>query len=46
VGFVATFRVKYFENCKPIASSEASLDPIAARRLWQISAELTGLPSS
>ena len=34
---------KYFEKCKPIESSPASYDEDAARRLWQVSAELTGL---
>jgi NAD(P)-dependent dehydrogenase (short-subunit alcohol dehydrogenase family) len=34
---------KYFEKCKPIGSSPISYDKDAARRLWQVSAELTGL---
>jgi hypothetical protein len=34
---------KYFEKCKPIESSQVSYDKDAARRLWQVSAELTGL---
>lgn len=34
---------KYFEKCAPIASSPASYDEAAAKRLWQISAELTGV---
>jgi NAD(P)-dependent dehydrogenase (short-subunit alcohol dehydrogenase family) len=36
---------KYFEKCKPIGSSPISYDKDAARRLWQVSAELTGLSS-
>ena len=34
---------KYFENQKAVESSEASYDEAVARRLWQVSAELTGL---
>ena len=34
---------KYFEKCKPIESSPVSYDKDAARRLWHVSAELTGL---
>ena len=34
---------KYFEKCKPIESSPVSYDKDAARRLWLVSAELTGL---
>ncbi len=33
---------KYFEKMKTIKSSPASYDSAAARRLWQVSAELTG----
>jgi retinol dehydrogenase 14 len=33
----------YFGNQKPIRSSAASYDPVAAARLWQISEQLTGL---
>ena len=36
---------RYFEKSRPAASSRASLDPAAARRLWQLSAEMTGLPA-
>lgn len=35
---------KYFVDCKPVPSSAASYDEAAARRLWQISAEMVGLP--
>jgi NAD(P)-dependent dehydrogenase (short-subunit alcohol dehydrogenase family) len=34
---------KYFEDMKEVPSSPASLDVEAARRLWDVSAELTGL---
>ncbi len=34
---------KYFERCKPIESSPVSYDEETARRLWQISAQMTGL---
>jgi NAD(P)-dependent dehydrogenase (short-subunit alcohol dehydrogenase family) len=39
---------RYFANRKPKASNKASYDTAAAARLWQVSAELTGLahPSS
>jgi retinol dehydrogenase 12 len=40
---VANVSGKYFENCKPIESSPVSCDKDAAQRLWQVSAELTGL---
>ena len=33
---------KYFEKCKETRSSPASYDEVAARRLWEISAEMTG----
>lgn len=33
----------YFADCKPRKSSERSRDAEAARRLWQVSARLTGL---
>jgi retinol dehydrogenase-12 len=36
---------KYFEKKKAVPSSEASYDEDAARRLWQATAELTGLPA-
>ena len=34
---------RYFANRKPTTSSKASYDTAAAARLWQISADLTGL---
>lgn len=34
---------KYFDKRRAVASSEVSYDPGAARRLWEISAGLTGL---
>ena len=37
---------KYFVNQGAVHSSKASYDKTAARRLWQVSAELTGLPVS
>lgn len=37
---------KYFVNQGAVHSSKASYDKTAARRLWQVSAELTGLPLS
>jgi retinol dehydrogenase 12 len=36
---------KYFERNQPIASSQASYDEAAARRLWEVSERLTGLRS-
>jgi hypothetical protein len=36
---------QYFVKGKAVRSSEASRDRAAAARLWQISAELTGLPA-
>jgi hypothetical protein len=33
---------RYFHRCKEAVSSEASRDEAAARKLWQVSAELTG----
>ena len=35
---------KYFVNRKSVPSSKASYDRTAARRLWEVSAKLTGLP--
>ena len=32
---------KYFVDCKPVRSSDASYDELAARKLWQVSEELT-----
>jgi NAD(P)-dependent dehydrogenase (short-subunit alcohol dehydrogenase family) len=34
---------KYFEKCKPVASSLASYDREAAQRLWRVSEKLTGV---
>jgi len=34
---------KYFDKSKPVRSSAASYDNAAAARLWQISAQMTGL---
>jgi retinol dehydrogenase 14 len=36
----------YFVNRKPKRSSKASYDQAAAARLWQVSAELVGLPAA
>ena len=33
---------KYYVDCRPQASSRASYDQDAARRLWEVSQELTG----
>jgi NAD(P)-dependent dehydrogenase (short-subunit alcohol dehydrogenase family) len=32
---------KYFDKCKSVSSSKQSYDPEAARRLWQVSEEMT-----
>ena len=37
---------RYYTNRKPKTSSKASYDTAAATRLWQASADLTGLPAS
>jgi len=37
---------RYFVNRKPKRSSKASYDQAAAARLWQVSAELVGLPGA
>ena len=34
---------KYFQDCRPINSAPRSYDREAARRLWQVSVELTGV---
>jgi NAD(P)-dependent dehydrogenase (short-subunit alcohol dehydrogenase family) len=34
---------QYFARCRPVRSSRESYDQEAQRRLWQVSAELTGL---
>lgn len=36
----------YFDRCKPVKPSSAALDDDAARRLWEISEQLTGLAAS
>jgi NAD(P)-dependent dehydrogenase (short-subunit alcohol dehydrogenase family) len=36
---------RYFVNCKPVSTSAAGYDVDAARRLWEVSAELTGAPA-
>jgi len=33
----------YYDDCKAVASSAASRDGMAATRLWEVSAEMTGL---
>ncbi|WIG57891.1 MAG: hypothetical protein OJF49_000636 [Ktedonobacterales bacterium] len=40
---VAIVSGQYFVDCKPAQSSPASYDQDAARRLWEISEQLTGL---
>jgi hypothetical protein len=35
---------RYFVDSAPKASSRRSYDELVARRLWEVSAELTGLP--
>lgn len=42
---VAGITGQYFVDCQPVPSSPASYDEEAARRLWQASADLVGLPS-
>jgi hypothetical protein len=37
---------KYFDSCRPIPSSPITYDLDVAVRLWQVSQELTGAPSS
>ncbi len=37
---------QYFVRCKPARSSPASYDEPAQRRLWEISAQMTGLPET
>ncbi len=34
---------EYFDKCRPVRSSEVSYDVASQERLWEISAELTGL---
>jgi retinol dehydrogenase 14 len=45
-GEVEGFSGKYFDKQKPKQSSKASYDTTLAQRLWQVSAELTGLESA
>ena len=33
---------KYYADCRPLASSKASYDADVAKRLWEVSQELTG----
>jgi retinol dehydrogenase-12 len=40
---VAEVSGRYFEKCAPAESSALSRDPAAAERLWQLSAQLSGL---
>ena len=35
--------VEYFSNCKEARSSQASYDEEAARRLWDISTQMSGV---
>jgi retinol dehydrogenase 14 len=37
---------RYFVNCKPKTSSKASYDATTAARLWQASADLTGMTAT
>jgi len=37
---------QYFANRKPKKSSTSSYDSAAARQLWQVSADLVGLPAA
>ncbi len=40
---VAAVSGKYFDKCKPVASSKASYDEAAQERLWEMSLKQTGL---
>jgi len=40
---VAEVSGRYFEKCAPAQSSAPSRDPAAAKRLWRLSAQLSGL---
>lgn len=42
---VAGVSGRYFSNCKAVRSSPVSYNEAAAERLWQISAELAGVPA-
>jgi NAD(P)-dependent dehydrogenase (short-subunit alcohol dehydrogenase family) len=37
---------QYFYKCQPFRSSRATYDEAAARRLWEVSAAMTGLPAA
>jgi NAD(P)-dependent dehydrogenase (short-subunit alcohol dehydrogenase family) len=43
---VAGVSGRYFDREKAVASSPASYDEAAAKRLWEVSLELTGLPAA
>jgi NAD(P)-dependent dehydrogenase (short-subunit alcohol dehydrogenase family) len=43
---VADVTGSYFADCRPKRSSPRSYDPETARRLWEVSAELTGVPET
>ncbi|MFM7144251.1 MAG: hypothetical protein ACKO2K_20290 [Alphaproteobacteria bacterium] len=40
---VAKVSGRYFIDCKPVATSRAGADPVAAARLWDLSARMVGL---
>jgi retinol dehydrogenase 12 len=40
---VAEVSGRYFEKCTPVKPSALSCDPAAAKRLWQLSTQLSGL---
>ena len=41
---VANMSSKYFVDCRPVASSPSSYDAETARKLFDVSAQLTGSP--
>ncbi len=43
---VAGVNGRYFVNCKDVRSSQASYDAATGRRLWAVSAQMTGIPDS
>jgi NAD(P)-dependent dehydrogenase (short-subunit alcohol dehydrogenase family) len=43
---VAAINGRYFVRERAVASSPASYDEAAAKRLWQLSAQLTGIPAA